>query len=137
MKLPKKKINEIAQDLDCGLICYIHKETHEHKTLIDFDLNYDAEEELWQDTIDEIENNRDKYIKLEPMSSRESFGIMEGFIDQVSKNNIRKRLIAALNKRKPFRHFKYEVDNDEEVRQHWFKYKEYRYEEWVINQLEV
>lgn len=134
MKLSNKVINEIAQDLDCGMVCYINKQTHEVKAIIDPNDPF-ADEEFWREDLDEIERTWESYIKIEKMSSREAFGIMEDFTNQVSNNAIRDRLIIALNRRKPFRHFKYEVDNNEDIRQQWFKFKEIRYEEWVKDYL--
>ena len=60
---------------------------------------------------------------------------MEDFTEEVSNIRIKARLINALNKRKPFRHFNNEVDSNEKVRQQWFKFKAYKYEEWVKDKL--
>ena len=35
MKLSSKQINSIAQDLECGFICFVHKETNEVKSIPD------------------------------------------------------------------------------------------------------
>lgn len=135
MKLSNKAIKEIAENLDCGMICYVHKETKEIKSIIDSD-NYHDDDELWGEDINEIENNWDKYLKIDKMSSRDGFQIMEDFIEQVSNNEIKNRLIYALNRNKPFKNFTYEVDYNEEVRQQWFRFKTYKYEEWVRRYLE-
>lgn len=130
MKLSNKEIKEIAENLDCGMICYVNKITKEIKSIIDSDDFYD-DDGLWQEELDEIENNWDSYVKIEQMPSRGAFQIMEDFTNQVSNKEIRNRLVYALNRNKPFKNFKYEVDYNEEVRQHWFKFKAYKYEEWV------
>jgi len=135
MKLSKKAIKEIAENLDCGMVCYVHIETKEVKSIIDLDNIY-ADEELWREDIDEIEKNWDKYLKIDKMPSREAFQLMEDFTEQVSNKEIRNRLVYALNRNRPFKNFKYEVDYNEDVRQHWFKFKAYRYEEWVKEFLE-
>jgi len=135
MKLSKKAIKEIAENLDCGMVCYVHIETKEVKSIIDLDNIY-ADEELWREDIDEIEKNWDKYLKIDKMPSREAFQVMEDFTEQVSNKEIRNRLVYALNRNRPFKNFKYEVDYNEDVRQHWFKFKAYRYEEWVKEFLE-
>jgi len=135
MKLSNKEIKEIAANLDSGLICFINTETNEIKSIIDPDDLY-SEEEHWKEDLDEIENNWENYIKIDKMSSRDAFQIMEDFTDQVSNKEIRNRLIYALNRNKPFKNFKYEVDYNEEVRQNWFKFKTYKYEEWVKDYLE-
>ncbi len=135
MKLSDKEIREIAELLDCGMICYIHKETKEIKSIMYPDDIY-AERELWEEELEEIENNLEKYVRVDQMSSREAFQVMAAFAEQVSDKDARKRLIYALNRNKPFKNFKYEVDYNEEVRQSWFKFKADRYEEWVKSYLE-
>jgi len=135
MKLTRKLIKEISDFIDSSLTCFVHKETHELITIPDpYDPYYD--EEPWLDSINEIEQHREKYIEIEKLSSHESFKIMRDFTDQVEDKKIKNKLIYALERNKPFRNFKYEVDYDEETRQHWFKYKQYRIEEYVKDYLE-
>ena len=130
MKLQDKDIKEIAEMLDAGMICYINKETHEIKSLLDLDDMY-ADPEEWEEEYAEINENIDAYFKIEKMSSRESFQIMEAFIDEVQDPRTRNRLIDALNRKSPFRNFKNTVDYNEGIRQQWFEFKERKYEEWV------
>lgn len=70
------------------------------------------------------------------MSSREKFTIMKDFVDVIEDQAMQNRLIYALNQNNPFRNFKYELDFNKEIREHWFKFKAYKYEEWVIEYLE-
>jgi len=134
MKLSSKQINSIAQDLECGLICFLHKETYEVQSMIDPDdpMN-DPEvwEETWGSAYKEIEKNIDNYIRIDKISSPDVFSIMEDFAYQVSNERLQSRLIKALNKKRPFAHFKNEVDNHEPTRQAWFKFKTAKFEEWV------
>ncbi len=37
IKLTKDQIKEIAEELDCGMRCYINKETGEIKTVLNFE----------------------------------------------------------------------------------------------------
>ncbi len=136
MELSKKAIKEIAAHLDMGMICFVHKETKEVKSIVDPNDIY-AEEEHWKEDLEEIEKESDKYLQIEKMPSREAFQIMADFTGLVENTKIRNRLIYALNQNKPFRKFKYEVDYNEHIRQQWFKYKSYRYEEWVKTYIEV
>lgn len=132
-----KKINEIYQDLDCGMICYYNPLTEEIKSLPDFNSNIFAEEEMWKDVLIEIDANRDKFIRFEPMESNEFFRMMEGFIDSIDNLRLKERLIHALNGRNPFRNFKYEIDNSGEYRQIWFDYKEQTYCELIKDQIDA
>jgi hypothetical protein len=60
---------------------------------------------------------------------------MADFIDTVTDKKVQDRLIKALNKSKPFRNFKYEIDNSGEYRQKWFNFKEQEYCKWIDNQI--
>lgn len=135
MNLSQEQINEIAELLDCGLICYVNKDTKEIKSVIDSDQFYD-DLALWDETLKEIDDNFDKYLKIEKMSSREAYQIMEQFAGTVEDKEIRKKLTSALGRRKPFQNFKYEVDENEAVRQEWFTFKAHKYQEWVKTELD-
>jgi len=135
MKLSKEKIKDIAGSLECGMVCYVNKETKEVKSIVDVDDMY-GDTEIWEEELDEIEKNRGLYKKIEKMSSRESFSIMEDFAEQVTDKKLQKRLIYALNRGKPFKNFKYEIEYDGEYRQAWFDFKSKRYQEWVKQELE-
>ncbi len=136
INLSKDQIKEIAEQLDCGNRCYINKETGDIKTTPDFDNGY-ADEELWADVLKELEENWNKYIQIEKMESHESFDIMADFADSVDSRELRDNLINALNKKHPFRNFKWVVDNSGPYRQKWFDFKNQRLIEWVKDQLEV
>lgn len=46
------------------------------------------------------------------------------------------RKINALNRSKPFRNFKWQIDNSGDYRQVWFDFKRRRYKEFVKKQIE-
>ncbi len=134
MKLSDAQIKEIAEELDIGMICYIHKETKELKFVIDMNDPY-ADAECWEEELEEIESNFDKYVKIEKMPSRDSFEMMVDFVEEVSNKRIRARMVNALERRKPFANFRQVVDSNETVRQQWFKFRDDTYQEWVRKQL--
>jgi outer membrane cobalamin receptor len=136
VKITKDQIKEIAEQLDCGNRCFINKDTGDIKTTPDFDNGY-ADEELWADVLEELEENWDKYIQIEKMESHESFDLMTDFADSVDSRELRDSLINALNKKHPFRNFKWVVDNSGPYRQKWFDFKNQRLIEWVKDQIEV
>ena len=136
INLTKDQIKEIAEQLDCGNRCYINKETGDIKTTPDFDNGY-ADEELWADVLEELVENWDKYIQIEKMESHESFDLMADFAESVDSKELRESLINALNKKHPFKNFKWVVDNSGPYRQKWFDFKNQRLIEWVKDQLEV
>lgn len=136
IKLTKDQIKELADQLDCGNKCYINKETGFIIFTPDFNSGY-ADEELWEDDINELEENWDNYVEIDRMESHESFKIMADFAENVDSRELRDSLINALNKKHPFQNFKWVVDNSGLYRQKWFDFKNQRLIEWVNDQLEV
>lgn len=135
IKLTIDQIKEIAQDLDCGNKCYINKETGITIITPDFDRGY-ADEELWDDDINELEENWDKYVEIDKMESHELFEIMADFAENVYSRELRDSLINALNRKHPFQNFKWVVDNSGPYRQKWFDFKNQKMIEWVENKLD-
>ena len=137
MKLSKEEINDIAQSLECGFVCYINKKTKEVIEMIDFDVHYGEETEPWEEDMKKIKENEEDYIRIKPMWTRESFKVMEAFTYEVTNSAIRQRLEYVLSRGKPFRNFKYEVDNNEAIRQQWFKFRTRKNEEYIKNLIEL
>lgn len=136
IKLTDGQIKEIADWLDSGMRCYYNKQTSEIKKILNFDNWIGADEELWEEDLKELEENWENYVEFDAMSSHDSFLVMADFIDTVDNTFLQERLVDALNKRKPFQNFKWIIDNSGKYRQRWFDYKNSRYQDWVIEQLE-
>lgn len=137
MKLTDAQIKDIAEELDMGMKCYYNIKTDTFEALPDFDNNIYAESEIWEDLIDKIETHFDDYVVFTPMSSTESYRVMQDFASEVGNKELQDRLFLALEKRKPFSNFKWEIDNSREFRQKWFDYKLKRNMEFVKEQLEL
>ena len=135
ISLKMDQIKEIAEQLDCGNKCYINKETGETKSTPNFDDGY-ADEGLWTADLNELEEDWDKYVEIEIMESHDSFDLMADFADSVDSKELQDNLTNALNKKHPFRNFKWVVDNSGLYRQKWFDYKNERLIEWVEKKLE-
>lgn len=137
MVLTDVQIREIADCLDAGMRCYYNRLTGEIKSVIDFNSWSDADEELWEDDLNEIEEHIDNYFVFENMSSSDSFKVMADFVDVVVDSRIQTILIKALTKSKPFRNFKHVIDNSGKYRQQWFDFKKSRYIDWVKHQIVI
>ena len=137
MQLTNEQISSIAEDLDCGMKVYVNKETKEIKSILDFDGMSYVDEELWEEDINEIEENFDKYVVFEKMDSGESYRVMSDFVDTIEDDELRKKLELGLTLRKPFRNFKDIIDNEVEYREKWFAFKNARYIEFVKEQLTI
>ncbi len=136
INLTNEQIKEIASELDIGMNVYVNKVTKEIKSIINFDHHIYADEELWEDEINEIEKNFDSYIQFEPMDSRQAFRVMEEFVETLDNSEIRKKLELGLSLSKPFRNFKDILENYLEYRDKWFSFKEKEYIEYVKEQLD-
>ncbi len=136
----REQIKEVADELDSGSRCFWHKKRKQFVYLPDTVNNPGIETELSPEDLaelEDLENNAADYVEIEPLSSKESFNIMVDFAETLSMpQTLKKQLIDALNKKKPFREFKFVVDNSGEYRQKWFDFKNQAVETWVQSQLE-
>lgn len=135
MQLTEKQIEEIAEWLDCGFRCYFNHKTGVIKTILNSDTWMDADLGAWAEDAKEIDAQREDYIEFEGFESYDSFQVMADFTEHVDDKSLQQRLIGALNRRKPFQNFKWEIDNSGEYRQQWFDYKKMRYIQWVKDQI--
>lgn len=143
MKKPKitlteMQVKEACGDLEMGLKVYCNLKTGEISSVPDPDEldMFDDEENLWKDSIKEIESNPDNYAELEKMSSRESFQIMESFAATVSDDSLKNKLFTILDRKSAFRNFKYEIDDNEHYRQLWFKFRDEESAKFVLAQID-
>jgi hypothetical protein len=135
--LTEEQMRDLADQLASGMKCFVHKKTNEvvyYPDELRGGLGFD--EELWIDDITKVEEAFDEYVLVEAMSTRESFDIMERFVETVEDPSLQKRLEKALSRPKPFRNFKYEVDDDE-YRQKWFAFRDQENLAWVQRQVQM
>ena len=136
MKLTEQQIKEVVDNLDGGMRCFYNLKSGVIKILPNYENMMIADEELWEKEIEELDKNWDDYFEFEALTSRASFMIMDDFVDTVDDQILQGRLINALNRPKPFRNFKWEIDNSGVYREKWFDFKEMRYIEAVKQQIE-
>jgi hypothetical protein len=135
-KVDPKTLNFMAQSLLCGENVYYNVKTGETIELPADSEMWDEPEivELWQGVFDKIENDKMSLIEICPLTSHDSFKIMEDFAAQVPDNNFIHKLENTLRRSKPFRNFK-ELIDDSEYRQSWFDFQEAEYEKIVVKEL--
>ena len=136
LSFTKEQIKQISDQLNCGFHAFYHKLSGELIFVPDTNKYFDMETDAWQDELDKLDNNFLEYKEIEAMESRESFDVMVDFTENVSDKYLRNQLIEALNSKKPFRAFKFTIDNSPE-RQNWFAFKDKRYIEWTEDQLKI
>ncbi|WP_026776897.1 UPF0158 family protein [Polaribacter sp. Hel_I_88] len=131
-------IKEIASHLECGENCYYNPKTNELITIPQSLENDEDEEfmEFFQETINKIKNHKKDYIRIPVLESFESFKIMENFVDEISDKIFKNRLENMLQKRKPFRNFKDEVESSV-YREAWFAFRQKEMEKIVEEILKI
>lgn len=132
-KIPEKVISEIAELIDCGLICFLNPETLEIETIMG-NSYYDDYSDIKDEIFAKIDNWQ-KCIEIAPPESWEGFDIMENFaLSLPEASTIRQRLLNALERKRPFNNFK-EIVETSKYRSLWFEFKHKQLMELVRYQL--
>ena len=143
MELSIEILNKIAENLETGFSCFLHKETAQLITIpkeIDF-LNDDLDNEFsdvfeaWKEDIQDIKTSPESFIKIEDMPSTDAFRIMEDFIRTVADEQLKERLFLSIQLRKPFAHFKSEIQNSGSELRRWFEFRRQYFIIWVRDQI--
>jgi Uncharacterised protein family (UPF0158) len=131
----KEQIKEIADQLDSGFRAFYHKQNGELIFVPNTEKHYDMDIEAWQEELHKLDENYLEYKQIQAMESSDSFSVMEDFANQVNDVTLQEKVFNALNRKHPFREFKFVIDNSGEYRNAWFDFKNKQYLEWVENQL--
>jgi hypothetical protein len=135
--LTEQQIKEIADQIQIGNRSFWHKKTNELLFVPDFLDNPYFDTDLFDEELENLENNFLDYVEIEKPNSSDSFEFMVNFTEQLDDNEkLKNQLIKSLNKKKPFREFKFVIDNSGAYRQQWFDYKEEQLRKWVIKKFD-
>jgi hypothetical protein len=74
---------------------------------------------------------------IEPLLSQRSFIIMETFVESLPNFPDRARLVEALSRSKPFRHFKEAIHRNLELRNQWFLHRDQAMEAHARHRLKI
>lgn len=120
-------IKEIAQEMNCGNLCYYNPKTKELISIPNADLRaMDDEEyyeEVFKDEFEKIKRQKKNLIKIEVLESFKSLKIMENFKNEINDDKFKEKINEALTNRKPFQNFNYLIDTSE-YRKSWFAFKQ-------------
>ena len=128
-------IREIAEQLDCGFRAFIHKTSGRLLFMPEEDSFLDEGMDAWSEELEELESNDTDYYEVDKWTSREAFELMQSFAGQLTDHSLKSRLMGALERKKPFREFKYVIDSTDDARQQWFDFKGKWQEDFVARQL--
>ena len=133
--LERKEIVEIVDQLECGLKCYWNTKTNALVFIPDIDDSYD-EIEFWEKEFNQLKTEADDFVEIEKPSSRDSFQMMENFIESdITNAALKKQLVVALERSKPFRNFKTIIDESSD-REDWFAFRKEWMIKWVESEIE-
>ncbi len=137
LQVDSQQINEIAGELDAGCRAFYHKPTGQLVSILDSSkfpiIDWEAED---LETLAKIETDPQTYIEIEAMRSGDAYRVMVDFAEQLTNQRLQEKLLRALDKPKPFREFKYVIDNSGIHREEWFAFKNQQYVDWVRRQLD-
>jgi hypothetical protein len=135
MNITTDNIKEITERLDCGFCVFNHKTTEELLFVPDENNLTDIDLEPWEEELELLDNNFTDYYKIEKWSSNDAFDIMSEFAEQITNEKLQSCLFKALRKNKPFRKFKFVIDNSDNFRQKWFDFKAKKQHDFVERQI--
>lgn len=123
MNLERKKVEEIAGELEAGLTCYLNKSTEEVLSVYENDDDFYIKEGDDEDKLTQVLENPDDYVKVEGLTSQEEFFLMQKFVSDLSNEIDRNNLNEALANRKPFARFQDIIDKSVALKKEWTEYK--------------
>jgi hypothetical protein len=136
INLTQTMLKDIAEELEMGMRAFIHKETQQLLFVPDENKFDSMDFEPWINDFELLEENCLDYFEIENWKSFEAFEMMTEFAEQLTNNAaLQNQLLEALNKRKPFREFKFVIDNEDEYREEWFAFKNNWQQEYVRKKL--
>jgi hypothetical protein len=132
----KENIKEIAEQLDCGFRAFIHKTTGQLIFVPDENNLTSIDLDPWDEEFKVLENNNHDFYEVERWTSSEAFDVMSEFAEQLGDRSLQNRLFEALRRQKPFREFKFVIDNAGDFRQEWFDFKNNWQQQYVAKELQ-
>ncbi len=129
--LNSEQIASIADHLDRGFNCYYHIQTFGVVKIPKLDLGH-LNEEAYEADMEELEQNFMEYQFIPHLPKQASYEMMIQFVNSLPVNDMNKTsLLEALNKPKPFKHFKEIVKLNEAATKMWLNYRLEVYAQWI------
>jgi len=135
MKLTVEQLESIARDLESGFRVFIHRDSFEKIIVKDWRNDNSFSEEKWKDVLDELEKNHDKYIELEKLPQNELFAVMEGFVDTLEEDSLKKQLELVISLTNPFTKFVEIIKSSAELKSKWIEFKHEGCIDWIRSQV--
>jgi len=124
IKITNRKIEEMAQRYGGIEVIFVNVKTGEVRFLMDIDqMDMEDFKDMVKKEYEKIEAEKEDWVRLKNLNSREEFQIMESFIPKVRTKRIRERLQLALTGYKPFQNFKDQIHQMALERDEWFEHR--------------
>lgn len=137
--VPSTIIKAIAESVDAGLCCFLHRKTFELVSIPDPgrfpEMDWEDEDSDWAADIKRVTSDI-SFLEIDVLDSHESYEIMEDFVFSLSESKTKNLLESAINGKKPFANFNRLIHQAGKERDEWFAFKLDWMKSWVINQLE-
>jgi hypothetical protein len=133
VKLSENTVREIADWLQCGLECWIHKLKGTMYFLPKKDDPY-FDPEQWREVLYALEGNESDYLVFQTMDSSQSYRMMQDFTWSLQESFERTELERALKSARPFHHFKLLVDVSD-LNEKWSNHRFDAHMDWVKSQV--
>jgi Uncharacterised protein family (UPF0158) len=133
--VPKETIQEIADQLGSGFRVFLRRETLEVIWYPNEDKSPSFQPSVWNNEIDAIGREPSKYVEVPGMAPADAFQVMAGFIATIDDPSLKDRLLNSIHQKRPFAHFKDQIDRCGMYRDRWFRFRDQRMIEWVEEQL--
>lgn len=131
-------IEEVAGELNVGYRMFVHRSTGSIRSIMDLEKFIDVDKDIRESTQQFLDRESVDYVEVERWNTREEFEMMAGFAEQLADAPaVQEQLITALNGSKPFRNFKFIINNAGPYRQQWFAFKDARQQAYVKKRLEL
>lgn len=134
MQYTTEQINQIAENIERGKICYFNPETTEIETISN--KKESIEDELYLDVQRRVSKWK-SMIRIDPLRSFESFEIMEDFIrERIPEGILNNRLCSALSSRNPYQNFE-EIIKSSHYNFEWSMFKSNKIKDRIIELLKI
>lgn len=133
VKLSENTVREIADWLQCGLECWIHKFRGTMYFLPKKDDPY-FDPDQWREVLLALEGNENDFLVFQMMDSSHSLQVMQGFIWSLQDGFERTELEKTLERSNPFHHFNLLVEVSG-LSEAWSNYRYDAHMDWVRSQV--
>lgn len=133
--LSEEKMQEVADALQSGKSAYIHREHHEVIPMGDPENDPTVDPDVHEILEIRIAEAGDNYIHVDLMPTKESFALLQAYIDRVRDQELWLELGYAIKRPNPFRNFRQLLKKYPEDYERWKRFRNKRVLKYIEEQL--